>query len=123
VLLTPHDSAILTLSGLLAWITGHQASHCAALLTGRAEYFALAGVMALEPWAFTFFLIWYAYMQGIRAAIWLVIFSFIFQICLVGLERSFGLTKRAWIISLVGIPLVPVIIATLVWLVLFPISE
>jgi hypothetical protein len=79
--------------------------------------------MGLETWAGTLFLVWYAYMEGIRAAIWLAVFSFVFWLCLIYLERSFGLTKRAWIVSLAGIPLVPIIVAALVWLVLFPISD
>ena len=67
------------------------------------------------------FLVWYAYIMGVRAAIWLVVLAFMFRLCLVWLEKPLGLIQRAWIISLVGIPLVPILVATLIWMVLFPI--
>ena len=123
-MLTPQESALTALSGLLGWIIGHQASHCAALQSGRAELnLILARIMGFETFAGMLFLGWYAYMQGIRAAIWLVVLSSVFWFCLVWLERPLGLSKRAWIISIAGIPLVPVLIAVLVSLVLFPISN
>ncbi len=124
MLLTTQLSAIVTLSGLLGWITGHQASHCLALQVGRAELnLTLARIMGLETFSGMLFLIWYAYMLGVRAAIWLLILASIFSFCLVWLEKPMGLIQRAWIIGLVGIPLVPVLLAALVWLVVFPIPD
>jgi hypothetical protein len=125
MLLTPQFSALVALSGLLGWIIGHQASHCVALQAGRAELnLTLASIMGLETFSGMLFLVWYAYMMGIRATIWLAVNAFIFRLCLVWLEKPLGLTQRAWIISaFVGIPLVPVLLAALVWLVLFPIPD
>jgi hypothetical protein len=122
MLLTPQLSALVAVSGLLAWITGHQASHCFALEAGRAELnFTFARIKGRETFSGILFLVWYAYMLGIRSAIWLAVLAFIVQLCLVWVEKPLGLVQRAWIISLVGIPLVPVLLAALVWLVLFPI--
>ena len=124
MLLTPQLSALVAVSGLLGWITGHQASHCFALQAGRAELnFTLARIVGLETFSGVLFLVWYAYMLGIRAAIWLAVLAFIFRLCLVWLEKPLGLIQRGWIISLVGIPLVPVLLAALVWLVLFSIPD
>jgi hypothetical protein len=114
----------VSLSGLLGWITGHQGSHCVALHTGRAELNpVLALIMGLESVSWVLFLVWYAYMHGALAALWLAVQSFVFWLCFVWLEGRLGLTKRAWIISLAGILLVPVLLASLVWIVLHPISN
>jgi hypothetical protein len=122
--ITAQFSALVTLSGLLGWIVGHQASHCFALQAGRAELnHTLASIMGLETFSGMLFLLWYAYMMGIRAAIWLAINAFIFRFCLVWLEKPLGLTQRAWLISVAGIPVVPVLLGALVWLVMFPIPD
>ena len=83
----------------------------------------LARIMGIETFAGILFLIWFAYMRGLAVAVWLAVGSFIVQLVLVRFESTFGLTKRAWIISLVGIPLVPALVSALVWLVLSPISN
>lgn len=99
----------------MGWTIGHQGSHCFALRTGQAELnLTLARIMGVETFAGILFLAWYAYMQGIVAALWLTGGSFIFRLLLVKIESMVGLTQRAWLINVAGIAFVPALLAVLV---------
>jgi hypothetical protein len=123
-MLTAQFSALTILFGLFAWFIGHQASHCAAYRSGRAELsHPVAIIMGLETFLGVIFLVWFAYMDGITHAAGLCVLSFIVRFVLVKLESMIGLTQKAWAISLSGIAAAPALLMGLIGLVLHPISN
>ena len=128
MLLTAQNSALVTLFGLLVWFTGHQGSHCAYLSIGRTDRATplnpfLTLIMGVETFSGFGFLIWYTYMTGIYSALKLLGLSLIFYLVLYRVANWVGLTRRAWLISMSGTAIVPVLLLSLIWLVLSPISN
>ena len=118
-LLTERSIIIFLVFAVVAWIIGHQSSHVAALKTGQATLgYWTATFMGLETFAGLLFLIWYGYQTHWYYAVILLCFSLVARPLLIVIERIVGLTERAWIISVLGIVIVPVALAGLVWLVL-----
>jgi hypothetical protein len=128
MLLTAQNSALVTLFGLLGWFTGHQGSHCAYLSIGATHRATplnpfLRLIMEVETFSGFGFLIWYAYMTGIYSALKLLGLALIFSLALYKVANWVGLNRQAWLISMSGIAIVPVLLLSLIWLVLFPISN
>src|ERR1700682_2086875 len=118
-MLTAQFSALTILFSLCAWFIGHQASHCAAYRAGNVELSnPVALIMGLETFLGLIFLAWFAYMDGISHAARLFALSFVVLLAPVKLENVFGLTQKAWAISLSGIVAVPALLISLVMLVL-----
>ena len=79
--------------------------------------------MEVETFSGFGFLIWYAYMTGIYSALKLLGLALIFSLALYKVANWVGLNRQAWLISMSGIAIVPVLLLSLIWLVLFPISN
>ncbi len=108
---------ISVLSSLVFYIRGHQASHAVAIRVGQAELNpALAIAMALSYW-FAFptilFLVWYGYKTEWWYAVDAFVLAVIIRLALTKIEIASGLVRSAWIISLSGIVILPIVIIAL----------
>jgi len=120
------------MNGLVAYLLGHIGSHVAAgvapRLTPHADLVSRTGLgRAAEetgtpaplfavlwfyhwfwflPWLFA---VWFGYKTVWWWAIAALVIGFVFRLILTGIERSFGLTQNAWVISLGAIPAIPIL--------------
>ena len=111
--------AIAAANGLVGYFHKHQASHLAHLAIGNAELnpFLLHLLIGSYRWVYRWlvylpwaFLVWYGYKTVWWLAVGAWVAGWIFQLVLVKIEMATGLTRSAWAISLVGIPVIPVLI-------------
>jgi hypothetical protein len=110
-----HNLIVFTLYSVVAWIIGHPSSHIASLKSGRTTLnWGLAFVMGLEMFLGLLFLVCFGYRTSWYQAVLLFFVSFAVRPLLIVVERGFGLTQRAWLISTSGVVLVPFLLVTLV---------
>jgi len=116
LLFSSQGAVIIAVFSVAAWIIGHQSSHCVAIKTGRAQPMPiLQNIMGLETFLGFAFLGWFAYQIGIVDALILLGLSLVVRLFIVKAEVAVGLTKQAWIISTLGVAVVPVALGGLVW--------
>jgi hypothetical protein len=105
------DFTLIVLASLASYFTMHQGSHLAWLSAGHAQLNpTLALLMVVEKYASPVFLIWYGWKTVWYYPLILMAICFPGTIVLVSIERALKLTQRAWVISISGILLVPVLI-------------
>jgi hypothetical protein len=112
---------ISVMYSLVTYVHGHQGSHLVAIQSGNAELnpvltFILVVYNWLAPvsWVFIF---WYAFKTVWWYAVGVLVIGFIFRLIWTKLEVVSGLVKNAWVISLVGIPTIPLLLVCMVELV------
>lgn len=119
LLFSKEGAVIIAIFSLAAWIIGHQSSHCLNITTGRVRPIPLVqNIMGLETFAGFAFLGWFAYEVGVLEALTLMAISWILRLFIVKIEHITGLTQRAWLISTLGVVIVPIALGGLVWLIL-----
>ena len=113
---------ISVLSSLVFYIRGHQASHVMAISVGQAELNPALLKAMVSSYSFAFrwfglfpilFLVWYGYKTEWWYAVGAFVLSFIIRLALTKIEIASGLVRSAWIISLSGIVILPVVIIAL----------
>jgi len=129
---TLQEFVLVMLFGLLTWFVMRQGSHgwyyTQDFREGHRRYAGnssplLVLIMGHEQYIFLALIILFVYMMVIYAALKLFCLYFIFWLCLIKTEYWTGLRYKAWIISTSGVAIVPVLLAALVWIVRFPISN
>ena len=113
---------IAVMYSLFAYFLGHQASHLAAITVRRAELRPrLALVLLVYRWVFFpwLFLIWYGYKTVWWYAVAAGVTGFAFRLIWTKIEMVTGAVRNAWAISLIGIPIVPVLLILMLKLTLW----
>ena|GEM_PF-6089644 len=128
---------IAAMSGLAAFLFGHQGSYLFAGIprSARSAFrinlregasrtntsLPLFATMWLYhwfgflPWAF---FVWYGYETTWWRALAGVVIGFLFRLGITALTMAIGLHKNAWIFGLAGIPLIPILLGAMVTLTL-----
>jgi hypothetical protein len=105
------DFTLIVLASLASYFTMHQGSHLAWLSAGHSQLNpTLALLMSIEKYASPIFLIWYGFKTVWYNPLLLIAICFPGTIVLVTIERTLGLTRKAWVISISGILFVPVLL-------------
>jgi hypothetical protein len=109
---------IAIMYSLVAYFHGHQGSHVVAVRLGGAELSpVLTNVLNGYGWLYPIswlFLIWYGYKTIWWYAASVFVFGFVFRLLWTKLEMASGLIRNAWLISLVGIPVIPLLLVSMV---------
>jgi hypothetical protein len=114
--------AITVMYSLFGYFLGHQASHLAAINAGRATLNpVLTLVLLIYHWLFFpwLFLAWYGYKTVWWYAIAALAIGLAFRLSWTKIEIVSGAVRNAWAISLIGIPIVPVLLIFMVKLTLW----
>ena len=113
---------IAVMYSLFAYFRGHQASHLAAVASAQAKLNPLlALVLLVYHWMFWpwLFLIWYAYKTVWWYAVAAFVIGLVFRLIWTKIEMVTGAVRNAWAISLIGIPIIPVLLILMLKLTLW----
>jgi hypothetical protein len=108
---------------VLAYVHGHQGSHIAAIVSGQATLNPLfLWILLVYNWLFFvpwLFLIWFGYKTSWWYAVGALAIGFVFRLLWTKIGIVTGAIKDAWAISLIGIPIIPVLLLFMVKLTLW----
>src|SRR5437879_537507 len=114
---------ITVMYSIVAYLHGHQGSHLVAIKSGQATLNPiLLGILRgynwllFMPWLF---LIWYGYKTVWWYAVGAFVIAWVFRLLWTKIGVVTGAIKNAWAISLVGIPIIPVLLLVMVKLTLW----
>jgi hypothetical protein len=122
--MTP-DAALWLIAGMysfFAFFRGHQGSHLVAIKYGQATLNPLFVTILLAyhwlfwPWLF---LIWLSYKTAWSYGLAAFVIGLIFRLVWTKISAVTGAIKNAWAISLIGIPIIPVLLIFMIKLTLW----
>lgn len=102
---------------LFAFFLGHQASHLVAIKSGQATLNPLIVTILLAyhwlfwPWLF---LAWFGYKTAWWNGVGAFVIGLVFRLVWTKISSVTGAIKNSWAISLIGIPIVPVLLIFMV---------
>jgi hypothetical protein len=112
---------IAVIYSLLTYFLGHQASHLAWISAGQSRLNPLLTLILLvyhwlfHPWLF---LVWYGYKTVWWYAFAVFGIGLVFRLIWTKIGIVTGAIRNAWAISLIGIPIIPVLLTFMVELTL-----
>jgi hypothetical protein len=113
--------AIVIMYSGATFLHGHQGSHLAYLKIGSAT---LNPILILPMWIynitfpFVLFSAWIAYKVSWKYSLLIIGMSFILRLVWTGIASATGANRNAWALSLLGIPVIPVLFIFMVRLTL-----
>ena len=113
--------AIAILYSILQYFYGHQGSHVAHMAAGNANLSpTLTSVLLIYNWLFFLPWIaigWYGYKVGWKPAVLVLVLGWGLRLIWTKIGIETGAIRSAWAISLIGIPLIPLLLFAIVELV------
>jgi hypothetical protein len=108
---------IAAMYSFFAFFLGHQAGHLFAIKCGQATLNPLfVTILLVYHWLFWpwLFLIWFGYKTGWWYGLAAFVIGNVFRLVWTKISQVTGAIKNAWAISLIGIPIVPVLLIFMV---------
>jgi hypothetical protein len=108
---------IAALYSLMTYFYGHQGSHIAAVMQQGVKLNRyLLIVLLVYNWLFLnyVFIVWYGYKTVWWYAVSVFVVSQILRLVWTKIEIETGALKEAWVISLIGIPTIPILLLIMI---------